>query len=158
MRIIAFSDSHTNITSCCSILNKITGVDMVLHAGDHASDAIRLSKLFPNLDIRFVKGNCDAPDAPNELIFEAEGKKIFLTHGHCYSVKEDFYYATIKEKALLEGADIVVFGHTHIPINDNMGSLILLNPGSIKFGRTFAIIEIEDGKISTDICDSGLWL
>ena len=51
---------------------------MILHAGDHASDAKDLIFLYPDIDIRFVKGNCDFSTAPTELIIEVENKKIFL--------------------------------------------------------------------------------
>ena len=56
------------------------------------------------------------------------------------------------------GADLAVFGHTHIPFYENSGNLILLNPGSIKYTRTFGIIEIDGSKICADICDADQWL
>ena len=51
------------------------------------------------------------------------------------------------------GADLVIFGHTHIPYCENNGKIILLNPGSVKMSQTFGVIEIENGKIKAAVCD-----
>lgn len=153
MRILVFSDSHKDTESCAGVIRNIIGVDMVLHAGDHASDAMEQEKMFPEIIFKYVSGNCDFTRAPSELIIEAEGKRIFLTHGHGYSVKYEENYSSIREKGLSCGCDCVVFGHTHISVNDCSGKVILLNPGSIKYGRTFGVIEIENGVLKTAICN-----
>ena len=59
MRILAFSDSHQDIESCITVINRIIGIDMIVHAGDHASDAQKLARVFSNIPIRYVSGNCD---------------------------------------------------------------------------------------------------
>lgn len=158
MRILVFSDSHRDVQSCLVMINKIAGVDMVIHAGDHAADAEDLQMIFPDIDVRFVCGNCDFSKAPAELLFKADGKNIFLTHGHLHNVKYDSEYKTLADSALEKNADIAVFGHTHKPFYKNTGNLILLNPGSIRYGRTFGIIETDAGKLRADICDLNTWL
>lgn len=158
MRILVFSDSHHDVGSCVTMIDKIAGVDMVIHAGDHAADAEELQLMFPELDIRFVCGNCDFSKAPSKLSFKAEDKNVFLTHGHLYNVKYESEYQTLTESALEQNSDIAIFGHTHVPFYLNTGRLILLNPGSIKYGRTFGIVEIENGKLRADICDMSAWL
>jgi len=157
MRILIFSDSHADISLCSALIEKI-GADIVLHAGDHARDAEKLLEKFPDLDIRFVCGNCDFIDTPTELNFCIENKNIFLTHGHKFNVKHDYEYKKLHYKALEIGADLAVFGHTHDPYNCDYGNIILLNPGSIKYTRTFGIAEIENNKLRADICDANLWL
>ena len=153
MRILVFSDSHKDTSSCVHTVERIIGVDMILHAGDHASDAKELEYIYPDIPIKYVSGNCDFDKAPQELIIEADGKKIFLTHGHCYAVKYEENYTTLREHAKKLGCDCVVFGHTHRGINDATQKPILLNPGSIKHSQTFGVIEIEDGVLKTAICD-----
>ena len=153
MRILVFSDSHKDIINCIKTTKNIIGVNMIIHAGDHASDAMELKKLFPDIDIRFVQGNCDFSTAPQEQIIEADAKKIFLTHGHLYNVKNEHDYRTIKQKGYSLGCDLVVFGHTHIPYNENFGDIILLNPGSAKTSRTFGVIETENDRLRTAICE-----
>ena len=154
MRILVFSDSHKNVASCARVINTIVGTDMIIHAGDHASDAAELERLFPGIPVKYVSGNCDFSSAPSELIIEAEGKRIFLTHGHGYNVKYDDSYFSLINHARSLNCDCVVFGHTHQGYNDNLGDLIVLNPGSIKYGATYGVIEIEEGIMKSAICDA----
>ena len=153
MRILVFSDSHKDSSSCIKVTDNLIGVDMILHAGDHASDAQAIGQAFPNIPVRFVQGNCDCGDYPSDIIIEADGKKIFLTHGHKYSVKFEYDYRTLLSKAASENCDCVVFGHTHSPICDIKNNITLLNPGSIRYGRTYGVIEIENGVLKAAVCN-----
>lgn len=153
MRILVFSDTHGEFKKCVDVINRIIGVDMILHAGDHAEDARRMSKLFPDIPIHFVSGNCDFGNAPKELVIAAEDKKIFLTHGHIYNVKNDYELSSLLDRAEDLGCDCVVFGHTHISLCDIKRGITILNPGSAKYGETFGVIEIEDGKLRAAVCD-----
>lgn len=158
MRILVFSDSHTDVKTCSAVIDRLPAADMIIHAGDHYTDAHKLESLYPKLDFRYVAGNCDSPLFINEMTFEVGGKKVFLSHGHRYAVKYESDYRTLIEKSSSENADIAIFGHTHISYCKQNQGLLLLNPGSIRYGRTFGIIEIEDGKISADICGADLWV
>lgn len=153
MRILVFSDTHGHLDRCERLLLTIPEVDMVLHAGDHAKDAEELEQKFPNILFHYVRGNCDFSPAPGEELLETDGKRIFLTHGHCYHVKYDPSYETLLEKARDEHADLAVFGHTHIPYNQHCGDLILLNPGSLTYSGTYGVVEIEEGKLRAAICN-----
>ncbi len=62
-----------------------------------------------------VKGNCDFDNVEDELIFMIEDKVIFLCHGDKYNVK--YGLDEIEAKAKSIDADIVIFGHTHTPLN-----------------------------------------
>lgn len=154
MRILVFSDSHHDIESCKSVVNRLIGIDMIVHAGDHAQDAQELARLFSDIPINYVLGNCDFADAPKELVFTAGGKRIFLTHGHLYNVKNDLEYSCILERAKELGCNCAVFGHTHQGLCNIKDGITLLNPGSIRYGKTFGVIEIEDGKLRAAVCDA----
>lgn len=153
MRILVFSDTHKHTESCVQVLERIIGVDMVLHAGDHASDAMELQEIFPDIPIKYVAGNCDFLKAPQELVVEADGKRIFLTHGHAYSVKYEENYSSLRQRTAELGCDCAVFGHTHQGFNDCTKTPVLLNPGSIKQNGTFGVIEIEGGMLKTAVCN-----
>lgn len=152
MRILVFSDTHGDITRCAWLLRTIIGVDMVLHAGDHARDAEALAALFPEIPVEYVRGNCDGNVTVSEQVVEVCGKRIFLTHGHLYRVKTDYEYSTLVSKTREEGYDLTVFGHTHVGYNNNFGGFSLLNPGSIKYDATYGVIEIENGQLRTALC------
>lgn len=151
MRILVFSDSHRDIESCIRVINNIVGVDMILHAGDHISDAKELCRMFPDIEFEYVPGNCDFSADDQDVVVEACGKKIFLTHGHGYSVKYDDTYQELLKKAESLGCDCAVFGHTHQSLCDPRRKVLLLNPGSIKNG-TYGVIEIENGVLKAAIC------
>lgn len=153
MRILVFSDTHGMIDSAIATIHRIGAVDMILHAGDVSSDAEDLSYIFPEIPVRYVSGNCEMSRVQSELIVEADGKKIYLTHGHLHNVKYESGYSTLIKKAKETGADIAVFGHTHKPICHNFGDFILLNPGSARYSSTYGVIEIEDGKIGAAVLD-----
>ena len=154
MRILVFSDSHRDIQHCCDVINRIIGIDMIIHAGDHAEDAKSISRLFPEIPVHSVLGNCDFGNAPKELVFTASDKKIFLTHGHLYNVKNDPGFSSLLHRACELGCDCAVFGHTHEGLCDIKGGITLLNPGSIRYGRTFGVIEIENDTLRAVVCDA----
>ena len=76
-----------------------------------------------------------------------------MTHGHLYRVKYDT--AGLANAGLYRGADIVLFGHTHVPFWDSINGMTLLNPGSIGYGGTYALLEVDDGKLRFSIKRSG---
>lgn len=154
MRILVFSDTHHNTDGCIRVIENLKqfGIDMILHAGDCNSDAEDLSYIYPEIPLKYVQGNNDFSKVPNDLLIEADGHKIFLTHGHGYRVKAEMdFYDTLVKKAKELGADCAVFGHTHEPYCYVRNGVRLLNPGSIKYGGTYGVIEIEDGKLRADV-------
>ena len=154
-RILILSDSHGDTNRCINIINKFENqLDAIIHAGDCVRDAEDLTYNFPDIPIHYVRGNNDIfTTAPSDLIVETGGVRIFITHGHDYRVKYELRYTTLAEKAKSVNADLCVFGHTHIPYTDFVGSMTIINPGSIRFGGTYAIAEIENGKVKTAILD-----
>lgn len=155
MRILVFSDTHGNINSCIKVIDTIKKVDALLHAGDYTSDAEDLASIYPEIPLYSVKGNNDYySNAPLEQTFCLEEKRIFMTHGHQYRVKYDPSYDSLLERAKSQKADLAVFGHTHSPCLEYHGSLCLLNPGSIRYSRTYAVIEIEDGRLGAAILEA----
>jgi len=152
MRIGVFSDSHGKIDSIRKGIELIGNIDIILHAGDNYSDAIKISKEY-NIETIAVKGNTDyLVKEDTEKVFLLAGKKIFLTHGHNYYVKNNLnnlYYRSLE----LDN-DITIFGHSHIPVHIEYGNKIFINPGSTALPRggsrpTCGLLEIDEkGNIS----------
>ena len=152
MRIGVLSDTHGDLEIARLALAKMGKVDLLLHAGDHYRDALALAKTVP---VHAVVGNCDWElSEPAEVVIEAGGKKIWLTHGHKYGVK--YSYNKLLAQAVKNKADIVVYGHTHIPVSEFREGVLLFNPGSVarprgKRGATYGIIEIQQQESIPDI-------
>lgn len=155
MRILVLSDSHGNIKNMMTAAAR-TQPDMILHLGDYVRDGDKLKLLYPSVSLLQVEGNCDAcdlPGAPLTRTLEPDGHRIFMTHGHQYHVKNDLlalWYAAGEENA-----ELVLFGHTHIPYHESTGGLTLLNPGSIgsSVRPTYAVIETDSKKLAASILE-----
>ena len=151
MRILLFSDSHGAIHNMLKAIHKNKNIDMIIHLGDFARDALELKVIHPDISLEIVKGNNDwSGEFPWEKLLELDGKKIFITHGHFYNVKHDYQRIVAKGKSV--GADAVFFGHTHLTEETFLEGMLLLNPGSIGLSSqsgspTCCTVEIKDEKI-----------
>lgn len=152
-RILIFSDTHGNTDRCIDLIEKIPA-DAIIHAGDYVSDAQELKAMYRDIPFYYVQGNNDIfSNAPAKITLEFEGKRFFITHGHNYNVKYEIKYTTLFEQGKKENADLIIFGHTHVPYTDYREGLTIINPGSIKYGGTYAVAEIENGELRTSILD-----
>lgn len=156
MKVLVMSDTHGYITNAKKAIERNPDIRMVLHLGDYCRDAVQLNQMYPNITFEYVYGNCDIGtfSVMGEKVVEIEGKKIFMTHGHRYSVKWD--HNRIIEKAEAEGADVILYGHTHISLIDQNSNFLIVNPGSISESRSnlsesYAILEVSKDKINADL-------
>lgn len=142
MKVIVTSDIHHNKTNLEYIKNNYQ-YDLFLDAGDSCLSKIDLG------DILTVKGNCDLFNYPKFRVIELNDKyKIYIAHGNHDNMN------TLKYKALENGCNIVVTGHTHIPLYTSDEEILFLNPGSVSRPRggsrqSFLILEVDD-NISVD--------
>lgn len=120
------------------------GVQAILHAGDVSVPQV-LAELSALAPVHTVGGNRDwlrLPGLPAQLRLSFEGIEIALVHGHGGLVgyfKEKIthtlhgyrreYYIDLLARAY-PGADVIVFGHSHQPLNLRVGQVLLFNPGS----------------------------
>lgn len=152
MRIGIVSDTHRMENFMNKSIPYLKECDLIIHAGDNFLDSKYIHKM-TNTDIIAVKGNCDFEDVEDEIAFEVEGKTIFVCHGDKYGVK--YGLMEIEEKAKSVCADIVIFGHTHIPLCIERDGILYLNPGSISLprggsSRRFVIMDIQENIINLE--------
>lgn len=144
MKYVIFSDNHGDSEAVDLLMDRYPNLNFI-SLGD-----FELDKYYCNrVSIRQVKGNSFFdPDFPTEIIFYDQNYKIFCTHGHKYSAHWTNSYLIDKARSIK--ADIVLFGHTHIPLITLEEKTLLINPGSLKFPRgsirekTYAIMEIAE--------------
>jgi hypothetical protein len=150
MKLIVLSDSHGDTGLLPAVIER-ENPDILVHLGDYAYDALALRARFPALPLYFVRGNNDyGADCADEEIFEACGKKIFITHGHTYHVKLGL--GALKKKGALIGAGLALFGHTHRAYIGQSGETGLFNPGAA-WGRkgTYGVVELEEAGIKCEV-------
>lgn len=152
-RILVVSDSHGVIDNMVKAVDN-TMPDIIIHLGDCWQDGIKLRLLFPDILIEQVDGNCGSRGEVRERILLIEDKRIFICHGHDYSVKMG--YSRLLQAAKQRNADVVLCGHTHRICQDYYDNMAVLNPGSIGEhkmpGRpSYGIVNINKGKIDTEL-------
>ena len=158
MNILVFSDSHGRGSNMLEALSRqIKRPDAIVFLGDGLKDLYYCD--FGDVPIFAVRGNCDVysffvkGNAEDEMVMTLDGKKIMMTHGDRYGVKNGL--ARLVAAANEKGADIVLFGHTHMPTSLYLDSdendfgirlnkpIYLFNPGSIGgYGATFGTLEL----------------
>lgn len=146
-KILVVSDTHGICDHLLTVMDRERPFQLVLHAGDVERDEDFI-RGYAKCPMYIVRGNCDySYELPYEAVAPFAGHKIFITHGHRYQV----YYGlqALKSAAAERGADIVVFGHTHVPCLEE-GHMTVMNPGSLTKPRqigheySYGTIEFED--------------
>lgn len=144
MIIYVFSDSHGSLMEMVNLV-KSAPPDAVLHLGDGAQDAEDLASIYPQIPLYRVPGNCDVFDPePAVKQLELEGVRFLFSHGHLWSVKQrkDILLGVARK----EKADIVLYGHTHIPdAHQESDGLWVLNPGPSP--QSYGKITLDQGEM-----------
>lgn len=152
IRLGIVSDSHNlsikRIGQAAQALQACS-MDRLIHLGDGAGDADKLSELL-QVPVISIAGNCDnSSHRPEEATLVLEGLKLLLCHGHRLRVKGTLLPLILRAQEL--GAQIALFGHTHLPYHEMESGILLLNPGSLANGR-YAVLEIHQGAPSATLC------
>ena len=160
MLIAVISDTHLprgarRLPEAC--VERIAEADLLLHAGDFSTlDVLReLEAIGPPL--LGVHGNVDSAELcrllPAERVLEAGGARIAMVHdagpraGRLERLRARFG----------ERADLVVFGHSHMPLHEQADDgFQILNPGSPTERRrapthTMGLIRVDSGLVTCEI-------
>ena len=152
-KVVIISDTHSDTIEKLSagLIAKIKAADVVIHAGDadtvdFISELKKVSK-----ELYAVRGNCDwGSDLPAKIIFQIKGKTFGLSHG------TGNYANVIDRLSYLfsdDNVDIIVFGHTHVPINENIDGIHFINPGSTSLNR-----GLRYGTYAEVVFDGSEWV
>jgi uncharacterized protein len=135
-----------------ALLARLPSADLILHAGDLMDPAL-LVELGVHAPIRAVQGNVDPPQTglPETLELDFGGVRIAMVHD---SGPKRGRRTRLRRR--FPEARVVVFGHSHIPWNEDEGGLLLLNPGSPTDRRrspqhTYALMRVGAGDVRAEI-------
>ena len=154
MRILVLSDSHGDIKSLNSVIERHQDISEIFFLGDLTKDIIAVKEQFKNKNYYIVSGNCDfSSPFPSSQIKTIENTRIFFCHGHRYGVK--YTLESIKATARENNCALVLFGHTHCSLTAYDNGLYIVNPGSLSSPRdgkkSYAIIDITKNGIVPSI-------
>ena len=156
-KYIVFSDSHGKNDRMYDIIRKNQDqIDGLFHLGD-VGDAAEDLSLMVKGTVYMDRGNCDTYSKQHtENVFRLHGHRVAMTHGHNQHVERGV--DILKYWALQNEADVVLYGHTHVPFVEQSSQMTILNPGSISrprqsgFECTYAWMEfLPNGEISIEI-------
>lgn len=143
MRIGIISDTHGLLRP--EALQVLRGADAILHAGDIGGGAI-IDALREIAPVTFVEGNNDTRDGTDVVRTVIGGVRILLTHILPRPHQPD---ARVLRSLRDEPADLVVFGHSHLPHDEAIGGVRYFNPASAgprRFDLPVALGLFEDGR------------
>lgn len=159
-KILVVSDSHGNTTNLRKAIEAFgprgEQLEMLIHLGDIQGSLETIERL-ADCPVEAVRGNCDYdPDLQGTKLISIGNEKALITHGHRYGCNSST--AAMKELAKENGAGMVLFGHTHVPLLENFSDMKVMNPGSISLPRQeghrpiYLVITIEeDGRMEFSI-------
>lgn len=156
MRILVVSDTHKSHGNLERALEETGHIDMMIHLGDVEGKEDYIEALV-SCPVHIVSGNNDFfSHLPWEEEFFIGEHHVFITHGHGYFV--GMGEERLKSEARGRGADIVMYGHTHMPSLTIESDLVTLNPGSIAYPRqkgrkpSYIVMQMDqEGKIDYKI-------
>ncbi|MEV7969958.1 metallophosphoesterase family protein [Sphaerisporangium sp. NPDC088356] len=151
MRVVVLADTHAprRWKGCPPrVAEHLRGAGMILHAGDICTAGV-LDELAAYAPVRAVKGNNDGPDvvAPETLELDLAGLRVAMIHDSGAAAGR---WARMRRR--FPGAELVVYGHSHIPLDHFQDGLRIFNPGSPTDRRrqphgTIGLLQIEHGSL-----------
>jgi uncharacterized protein len=147
VRLLVVSDTHgdhRNLTAVLRLLGR--SVQALIHLGDGCADVGSAARTgVPMPPAYLVRGNMDSDSRlPFARLFDAGSRLVMAAHGHRFPLGEGVSCLTSAAKDA--GAHAFFFGHTHVPLHEERGGIIILNPGSLSrprgpWGPSFAVVE-----------------
>ena len=143
MRIGLISDTHGKLRP--AVLEVFEGVDAIIHAGDIGGLDI-ITELTTLATVHAVHGNTDDFDIRAEygeaLRLDLGGVAFVVVHGHLLGSP-----TPARLRAEHPNCDVIIYGHTHVPLVDEQARPLVINPGAAGPARfnlkpSVAILEL----------------
>jgi hypothetical protein len=132
-------------------IEALRGASMLLHAGDVGKPEV-LGELGALAPVTAIRGNVDqglwCASLPETTTVEVGGVRIHMLHDR----------KTLAIDPVAEGIGVVISGHTHQPLIEELEGVLYLNPGAAGPRRfslpvTVALMRIEDGRAVAELVD-----
>jgi putative phosphoesterase len=184
VRIGVVSDIHCNYEALSNALAEMDGVvDEVFVAGDviyeyrfsHEVVSTIADRGFPavqgNHEMVFLsprgearaRSNADPRylrylgNLPTRLDSEIGGRLVTMVHGSPWERFGDYLSESDRrwDRSVELGADVILTGHTHIPMVKRVGGVVIVNPGSLGESRevgkrdlvSYAVVDLDDLEV-----------
>ena len=155
MRVVVLADTHgpRRWRACPSrVAGHLRQADLILHAGDVCTASV-LAELAEYAPVTAVVGNNDRPDvaewgAAETAQLDLDGLRVAMVHDSGPAAGR-----LPRMRRRFPAADLVVFGHSHIPLDESAPGLRIFNPGSPTDRRrqphgTLGVLELTSGRLA----------
>ena len=155
MRVVVLADTHgpRRWRACPPrVAGYLRQADLILHAGDVCTASV-LAELAEYAPVTAVVGNNDRPDvaewgAAETAQLDLDGLRVAMVHDSGPAAGR-----LPRMRRRFPAADLVVFGHSHIPLDESAPGLRIFNPGSPTDRRrqphgTLGVLEITSGRLA----------
>jgi putative phosphoesterase len=154
VRVVLLSDTHAprfwkGLPP--AVAEHLVGADLILHAGDVCVPSV-LDELAAHAPVHVVQGNNDGPaiaawGAEETWSGELDGLRVAMIHDA--GARQG---RTARMRRRFPEADLVVFGHSHIPLDETGDGVRIINPGSPTDKRrqpfrTLGVLEVREAEI-----------
>lgn len=173
MKLMIASDLHGSAYYCRALLEAFRreGADRLLLLGDllyhgprnplpREYDTVAVTAMLNGLADKLlcVRGNCDSevdqmvlqfPMMAESALLCVDGTELLATHGHLQGPENP--------PALKKGA-FLLCGHIHIPVRQDLGKCVYLNPGSLALPKKetpHSYLVLENGAFSWRDVETG---
>ena len=107
-------------------------------------------------DILCVRGNCDTEVDQMVLQFPVMADYALLTEGSTLIFATHGHHFHAENHPPLHAGDILLHGHTHVPVCCKSGEIAVLNPGSVSIPKeqsAHSYLTLENGVFTwKDVC------
>jgi uncharacterized protein len=154
VRIVVLADTHAprRWRACPPrVARELRGADLILHAGDVCTATV-LAELAQYAPVAAVLGNNDGPDvadwgATPTAALDLDGLRVAMLHDSGPAAGR-----LTRMRRAFPRAELVVFGHSHIPLDQSGSGLRIFNPGSPTDRRrqphgTLGVLRVESGEL-----------
>jgi putative phosphoesterase len=157
VKLAIISDIHANTEAMEAVLNSMPPVDKIICAGDIIDRFLLTDDVFHLLDshdIDFIQGNHDdgifhnymcqkgtlskenlskVLSAPLEREYTFSGNSFLMVHGSPWNKLKEYVYPDSSQLPRMGemGVDVIILGHTHVPMVERFNGTTVINPGSV---------------------------
>jgi len=156
VQVVVLADTHApRRWRVCPprVAGHLRRADLILHAGDACTAAV-LTELAEYAPVIAVLGNNDGRDvaewgAARTAEFDLDGLSVAMVHDSGAAAGR-----LTRMRRRFPRADLLVFGHSHIPLDESAPGLRIFNPGSPTDRRrqphgTLGVLQVTEGRLVT---------
>ena len=153
-KIVVMSDTHRDLWTADQVIEAELPFDYLVHLGDAEASLNAVLGHENEYELIAVRGNCDFYSSLPDMVTKKIGYyNIMCVHGHEHGVRSG--HRLLLREARREHADVVLYGHTHVPCieKDFSTGILIVNPGSLTQNRsrsgkgTYAVLTISGDEL-----------